>query len=64
MKIKLWCSTHDLGSEEEDFYTPDEMGMTEDEITEMSDATRKFLEEQAEQFFWSEKEPSWGFEIV
>ena len=50
MKVRFWCSTHDLISKVEDtMELPDDM-------------TDEELEKEAEQFFWERKEPSWGFE--
>ena len=52
MKVKLWCTTHDCQSLEED-------------IIEVEDnCTDEDLEEYAKDFFYSMKEPSWGFERI
>lgn len=52
MKIRIWCNTHDLQSEEDDIIEVDD-DITDDELDEM-----------AEEFFWNNKEPEWGWEKV
>jgi len=52
MKVKIWCCTHDLQSDEE-------------EIIEVADdITDQELESIAEEFMWNTKEPEWGFEKI
>lgn len=64
MKIKLWCNTHDSRSDQEEDFDPEDLGFTIDEIRSMSDDTKALLEDCAKEFFWNNKEPAWGFEIV
>jgi hypothetical protein len=52
MKVKLWCCTHDLQSEAEEIIEVDD------------DTTPAELNLLAEDFFWNEKEPEWGYEVV
>ena len=52
MKVRFYCSTRDLQSEEEDIIDVDD------------DTSEKELEEIAEQYFWDAKEPEWGWEKV
>jgi hypothetical protein len=52
MKVKLWCSTHDLQSRREDI------------VEYPDDLSNEDLEVEAEEFFWNEKEPCWGYEIL
>lgn len=47
--VWLWCCTHDPQSKEVEEYILTE-DHTEDELTKI-----------AEDFFWSQKEPEWGF---
>jgi hypothetical protein len=50
IKVKIWCCTHDIQSDEE-------------EVMEFpDDVTDEELESAAEEFMWSAKEPEWGFE--
>ena len=50
MKVKVWCNTHDLQSREEDV------------MEVRDDATDAELDAEAEDFFWNNKEPEWGWE--
>jgi hypothetical protein len=47
--VWLWCSTHDIQSMEKEEYTLE------------VDCTHSELEKVAEDFFWNNKEPEWGF---
>ena len=52
MKVKFWWCTHDMGSDVED-------------IIEVDDATTDAeLEQMAQDCFWDDKEPEWGWEKV
>jgi ribosome maturation protein Sdo1 len=64
MKIKLWCRTHDTQSEVEEVIESSDYGFTDEEIREMSDDTKRALNQVAEQFMWEEKQPEYGFEIL
>lgn len=50
MRIKLWCVTHDVDS------------LIEDIIEVPDDTTEKDLNLEAQDFFWNEKKPDWGWE--
>lgn len=52
MKVRFWCCTHDLGSKAEDIQEVD------------SDLTDEELEKWAEEYFWEQKQPEWGFEKI
>lgn len=47
--VWLWCCTHDTQS------------MVQEQYVLEVDMTEQQLEELAEEYFWNEKEPEWGF---
>jgi hypothetical protein len=52
IKVRLFCSTHDLQSKVSDIIKVD------------ADTTDEDLEGMAEDFFWNSKEPCWWFEKI
>lgn len=63
-KIKLWCCTHDTRSKEEETFAPEELGFKTTELEAMTKETEKDLDFAARDFFYEEKQPEWGYEIV
>ena len=52
MKVRFWWNTHDMGSDCEDIVE------VEDDMTDAE------LEQMAQDCFWNDKEPEWGWEKV